>query len=590
MNAPRWNLDSIYPGFNSTEYRNAISLYDEKTEELESYLEDDLLKKDFPLWLKNFLKKLNECGALEESLGAYAASVNSTDTTDAESLSQMAFLDEKALRTSNIQLKYRNILSKHEKELFEIIKTDEELSKYRYVFEEEVFVRNRQMSDELENLAEDLQQYGSTAWSNLQAQIISNLKDETGKTFNEIRNEAYSEDRNVRKMAFKKEIELLKSVEIPLSACMNSIKGATCALNKRRNWKTPLEKALVSSRLSKKTLDSLIKAIEMSLPSWRKYLKAKAKILGLEKMEFCDLFAPLSEGNEKASSEWTYEKASEYIIEKFTSFSDDMGKFAKRAFSENWIDAEVRPGKTGGAFCVDFPYHKVSRVLSNFTGTFSDVITLSHELGHAYHHQCVCSEPYELSGYPMTLAETASNFAETIVRKDAIKNAEGFEKISLLEMHLQDNCQVLVDILCRFYFETEVFEKRQKGLLSAQELCSIMIDCQKKTYGDGLDENALHPYMWGMKCHYYIPDLDFYNFPYAFGALFSQGLYEQYVKEGASFADKYREILKYTGSLSCEDVCKKAGFDIESVDFWLGGIKSFEEDIDEFVKYVESYK
>ena len=258
-----------------------------------------------------------------------------------------------------------------------------------------------------------------------------------------------------------------------------------------------------------------------------------------------------------------------------------MGNFAKHAFDNNWIDAEVRKGKVGGAYCISVPHHKQTRVLSNFTGTFSDITTLAHELGHAYHQYCVQEIDYALTGYPMTLAETASIFCETIIQQDVMTNTEGFDKASIIEMRLQDSCQVLVDILSRFYFEKAVFEKREDGELSAKDFCNIMLEAQERTYGNGLAQK--HEYMWALKGHYYRTGLHFYNFPYAFGMLFSAALYARFQKEGPDFSETYKAILRDTGRLSCEEVCKNAGFDITTREFWDSGIELYKKDL-EFLK------
>ena len=245
----------------------------------------------------------------------------------------------------------------------------------------------------------------------------------------------------------------------------------------------------------------------------------------------------------------------------------------KTAFEKNWIDAEIHPGKVGGAYCQDFYVQKESRVLSNFTGTFSDIITLAHELGHAFHFYCIKEKDFRNALYPMTLAETASTFAETIVKQDILKS------------DLQDACQVLVDILCRFYFERSVFEERKKGELTADDFCRLMKDAQEKSYGNGLN-NERHEYMWAVKSHYYSIDLDFYNFPYAFGQLFSAALYARYKKEGKNFVDVYCELLSDTGSMTCEDLCKKAGFDITKKEFWKTGIDMYVSEIEQFCKVI----
>lgn len=600
VKTPRWNLSSIFKSFDSEDYKKALNDYISNMDKLDVLLKKaesmDFLADDFAKWLSEFIILSNETGALEESLNAFAYATYSTDTTNSLFLNNLSKLEELSLRTSSQSLRFQQLLTRN-KHVFSTLYTGyPQFELYNFVFSELLEDASHKMSSAEEQIAEDLQRTGGAAWGRLHEQVISNLVDSsTGKTFNEIRNLAYSPDRQQRKKAWQTEKTLLKSMEIPIAAALNNLKGATVTLNKRRGWNKAIDKALAASRISSKTLDALIGAIEDSLPMWREYLQLKGKILANSEKDiketgcaFYDLFAPLppSAKEEKKDScssgikleGWTFSQAKEYITQRFSSFSEDMGNFAKKAFEEGWIDAEVRKGKVGGAYCIDFPAHGVSRVLSNFTGTFSDVTTLAHELGHAYHHHCIVGMDYALCHYPMTLAETASIFAETIVMNDAISKATGFDKICLTEMHLQDSCQVLVDILCRFYFEQQVFEERKTGELAAEDFCRIMACAQEKSYGNGLNSER-HEYMWAVKTHYYSPDLDFYNFPYAFGLLFALGLYSNYRTQGKTFADVYKSLLKDTGRLSCEDLCRKAGFDIETKEFWALGIKSFEEEL-----------
>lgn len=604
---PRWNLCSIYNAFDSEDYKKAIESYISGMDELDLLLKnvesENLLPDDFSKWLLEYINLSNKTGALEESLNAFAYATYSTDTTNSVYLNNLSKLEELSLRTSSQNLRFQQLLTRN-KQVFSTLYTGyPQFEQYNFIFSELLEEATHKMSSKEEQLAEDLQRTGGAAWGRLHEQVISNLVDSsTGKTFNEIRNLAYSPDRKLRRSAWQTEKALLKSMEIPIAAALNNLKGATVTLNKRRGWNRALDKALASSRISPKTLTALIGAIEDSLPMWREYLQLKAKILANSEKDitesgcaFYDLFAPLpctkkdESKNQVSSNEikmegWSFEEAKTYIIQRFTSFSEDMGNFAKKAFEEGWIDAEVRKGKVGGAYCIDFPSFGVSRVLSNFTGTFSDVTTLAHELGHAYHHHCIVGMDYALSHYPMTLAETASIFAETIVMNDAISKTNGFDKICLTEMHLQDSCQVLVDILCRFYFERQVFEERKSAELSAEDFCRIMAEAQEKSYGNGLSSER-HEYMWAVKTHYYSPDLDFYNFPYAFGLLFALGLCSNYKTQGKTFADVYKSLLKDTGRLSCEDLCKKAGFDIETKEFWSLGIKSFAEELEVLKAY-----
>ena len=595
---PRWNLDSIFPSIKSAEYQKALSDFESGMENLGSLLEsaDTFIKNasenfDFPVWLKGFLEADDKVSALCGSLNAYAYIIYSVDTTNTDYLNNITRIDNLTLRYRQLDLSFKSVLLANSGRLEDFYKRFPEFEGYRYILNETLEETRHQMSPAEEKLAGELQQTGGDAWDRLHEQLISNLKDtETGKTFNELRNDAYSADAKVRKSSYLKEIALLKQNEIAFAACLNNLKGETLSLNRHRKWQKPLDRSLSSARLSQKTLEALIGAIEESLPLWREYFNLKADFLHKNNLTvsqdkkglaFYDLFAPMAtKSSEKGllSKEWTFDEAKDYIIERYSSFSSQMGDFAKKVFAENWIDAEVRAGKVGGAYDEDFALGHQSRIMTNFTGAFSDIITLAHELGHAYHFSCMKGKPAAFFSYPMTLAETASTFAETIVKQDMISKCSDAEKIQILDLDLQDVSQVLVDILCRFYFERSVFEEREKGELNASDFCRLMKDAQEKSYGKGLNTER-HEYMWAVKSHYYSTGLDFYNFPYAFGQLFAAGLYARYQKEGAAFAKTYAELLSNTGNMSCEDLCKKAGFDITTKDFWKSGIEMYAKEV-----------
>lgn len=635
-NLPDWDLGSIYSDINSEKYKSDLAKLTEGIKTLKA-LNDQAENPDqknhlnIQNWIADFFKADDILGPLANTLAAYSYSIYSVDTTSKsllDNLNQVEFLTDQY----QIQLnRFSHTVSKNRGILSEFYANFPQYRKYEFSINEMLEDDIHTLSPELEGIIAKLQQTGGRAWDRLHEQLISNLKDpETGKLFNELRNDAYSPDARLRKESWQKEIALLKQNEIAFAASLNNLKGETLSLLEERSWNCAIDRALSSSRMKKETLDALIAAIEESLPQWRKYLKAKAEYLknhnatastncDKEKgLAFYDLFAPLdgnttSDGNtntagqtetgcntatpsatnNRAASEesllsknWTFEEARDYIVKEFTSFSPVMGDFAKNAFDKNWIDARVHPGKVGGAYCQDFYVQKESRVLSNFTGAFSDIITLAHELGHAFHFFCIKDKDYRNANYPMTLAETASTFAETIVKQDILKTASKEDRIKILELDLQDTCQVLVDILCRFYFERSVFEERQNGELTSEDFCRLMADAQERSYGDGLSAQR-HEYMWAVKSHYYSVDLDFYNFPYAFGQLFAAGLYSRYKKEGKAFVDIYCNLLSDTGSMSCEDLCFKAGFDITKKDFWKSGIDFYINEIEQFCKEAE---
>ena len=303
--------------------------------------------------------------------------------------------------------------------------------------------------------------------------------------------------------------------------------------------------------------------------------------MGHEKgLPWYDLFAPIGE----TTTTFTVEESKEYLLKHFRSFSKDLADMVEEAYDEEWIDFFPRKGKVGGAFCENMPFVKQSRILTNFTGSLSDVVTLAHELGHAYHGLNIQEHLPLNVDYSMPVAETASTFNEAIIMEAAILETEGREKLALIESQLQDVTQIICDIYSRYLFETAVFDRCKTGFLFADELKEMMLEAQKTAYGDGLDHDYLHPYMWVLKGHYYSENLSFYNFPYAFGGLFARGLYEKYKMEGESFIPKYRALLNATTIMSVEDAAKQAEINLEDPNFWRTSLKTIEALIDQFVK------
>jgi pepF/M3 family oligoendopeptidase len=327
----------------------------------------------------------------------------------------------------------------------------------------------------------------------------------------------------------------------------------------------------------------MLSAARASFPDFRRYLRAKAAVFGAERLPWYDLFAPV--GDASAARAFLWPEAETFVSENFGAYSEKMRAFAERTFRERWIDAEPRPGKRDGAFCMGIRADE-SRILQNYRPSFDGVSTLAHELGHAYHNTCLAGRTYLQRGTPMTLAETASIFCETIIRQAALATASPAEQVVILEGALQGDCQVVVDITSRFLFESYVFEKRQERELSVDELCRAMRDAQRETYGDGLDENLLHPYMWAMKPHYY--GSSFYNFPYMFGLLFGLGLYAEYRRDPERFRARYDDLLSSTGMEDASALASGFGIDIRDEAFWASSLGVIRADIDQLITLLGS--
>ena len=442
----------------------------------------------------------------------------------------------------------------------------------------------------LEPVVLKMQMTGGSSWEQLRDQLDSNLMipfEQDGKVENlplsAIRGLAYSPSADVRRRAYEAELAAYPRIEIPMAACLNGIKGEALTLAGLKHYDSVLDTALDVSRMDRATLDALLSAMYDSLPMFRRYFRLKAKLLGYEGgLKFYDLFAPVGE----CVKQYSLDEARATLVDVMGRFSPKMSAFINHAFEDRWIDVYPREGKQGGAFCAGVHPLRMSYVMANFEGSYSSVSTLAHELGHAYHNACLDDCSVLMSDYPMPLAETASIFNETLLMEKTLATADDRTRITLLEQQIGDAAQVVVDILSRYLFETEVIERRKDHALSPRELCEIMLDAQKQTYGDGLDPDCLHPYMWACKSHYYSTEVHFYNFPYAFGMLFGLGVYARYQEKGDAFVPEYDQLLKATGSGSARDVAASVGNDIADKAFWASSIRTIEAKLDLLEKLV----
>lgn len=428
---------------------------------------------------------------------------------------------------------------------------------------------------------------GAEAFSKLRDRLMGGHTVELdGKTLPlpAVRGLAYDPDPAVRKAAYEAELASYKKVETSMAYCLGCIKGEAITMCELKGYTDNLTQQLTESRMDPETLNALWTAVKEALPDFRRYLKAKAKLLGHKNgLPFYDLFAPVG----KASRQYTIQEAHDLLVDTFNQVNPEMGAFIDHAFNNRWIDLYPREGKEGGAFCAGFHDMGISRVLTNFVGSFSDVSTIAHELGHGWHNHCLERVPVLMADAPMPLAETASIFNETLLSNVVRKNADEDFRFVLLENSLMEATQTVVDIYSRFLFESAVFEARKTHIPTAEELNQMMLDAQEASYGDGLDPEVRHPGMWICKSHYYNVGLHFYNFPYAFGLLFGLGVFRKYQQEGPSFMPKYDALLASCGSGKVADVAASVGIDVRSADYWRGALDVIRGEVDEFVRLCE---
>ena len=591
----KWNLTDIYTGFDSPEFiadyqslAPLVEKMDKQSSQLNSF-EDAV----------TLVRLFEDYSITMDRLASYANYVFTTDTDSEDATKYMYLLETVDAETSRATVRGAAFLAR-QKDLPGLAKAHG-ISEYVYYLTRQAESYSHMMSEDEETLTALLTTTGSSAWEMLQDKLISGLTcqykdpkqngEERTININECRNLAYDPCPDVRKAAYEAELAAYPKIEESSAAALNSIKGEVNLLCRLRKYESPLAETLVASAMSQKTLDAMFAAIDANVGSFRDYMKAKARYLAKTQgkeytkgLPFYEMFAPVGASADKA---YTYSQAKALVSETFAAFSPGMAAVAKEAFDRSWIDVYPREGKVSGAFCGDIYAIKQFRILLNFGGSLSDAITLAHELGHGYHSTLIMQEGIFNTDYPMPLAETGSTFCEFILTNAALASMPDEEKLQLLENSLQDATQVILDIYSRYLFEQAVFKTREDHPISVDEFKGFMLDAQKKAYGDGLDPDYLHPYMWVIKPHYYSGGRSFYNFPYAFGHLLASGLYKIFERNPDTFGEMYDNFLRATGKMSIKDSCALLGVDVEDTAFWNDAIDVIKENIKEFKRLTQ---
>ena len=583
-----WSLKELYTSFNSEEFLEDMECLTEVIDEINKWTE--IIVKDTDcakVKLEGYVERFSVLADLITKIGSFIELSISVNTKDDEALKYSDILEKKLTKIVEAETKLNKWISSIEN-IDEVIKDSILLKDHEFILKEVVEKSKYLLTDREEAIIANMQNTGSNAWGKLKDNLISTHKVEINEDdkikeypLTVVLNMAYDKDEKVRKRAYEAEIASYTKIEEGVAAALNGIKGEVLTICEFRGYKSPLEQTLINSRMDEESLNVMLEAMKESMPKFREYLKIKAEILGHKNgLPFYDMYAPIVESD----MEFDYEKGKKFVVDKFRTFSDNLANFAQKAMNNNWIDVMPKEGKVGGAFCAGIHYLGESRILLNYGNSFSDVVTMAHELGHGFHGECLKDESVLNTEYPMPIAETASTFCETIVKKAAIKEADKITALAILESEISDCNQVIVDIYSRFLFEKSLFEARKESALTVDQIKKLMLDAQREAYGDGLDPEYLHPYMWTWKPHYYYANSNFYNFPYAFGLLFAKGLYAEYLKKGSEFSSEYENLLSITGKHNIADITKEVGIDIHNKEFWKSSLRTIEEDIDKFME------
>ncbi len=595
ISAPRWDMSNVYPSLESKEFKAAVADYKKQVAALEKFFKSKLNKagpKSTPKGLApligEIIDRTNKIQTLSATIVPFIYSYVTTDSRDKLAMKTLSEFERASLPMSKLSTRFKAWLGTIAPKLKQAVGLNKSAQAHAFMLNEAAEQSKYLMSEVEEALAAEMSLSGGNAFEKLQGTVTSQLTVDfelDGKTekmpMPALINLRSHPDENTRRRAYEAENAAWEGVKETLAACLNGVKGEVNTLNKRRGRKDAIHSSIEAARLDRKTLEAMLSAMKDSFPMFRRYYNAKAKKIGKDKLAWWDIFAPLG----KTDKVYSFEQARDFILDNFGKFSPDLRVFAKRAFDNKWIDAEQRDGKRGGAFCMEIQGLKESRILSNFDGSFDQVSTLAHELGHAFHNECAFQAKKTVLQQltPMTLAETASTMCETIVTEAVLATTKDpQEELAVLEAQIQGAGQVVVDIYSRYLFEKEVFERRAASELSADDFNDIMERAQKATYGDGLDERYLQKFMWTWKPHYYSAGLSFYNYPYAFGLLFAAGLYAIYKQRGADFVQDYKNLLASTGEQTAAKLAKRFGIDIRERKFWDDSLAIVGKRIDRF--------
>lgn len=592
-----WDLESVFPGGSeSAEFLAHLNTVEKGVQELEQFVKQwkapGTLEETRSF--DGFIDKLQNVFAKAGQAGSFVSCLTAQNTADKKAIQLTDKVTSHRARLSAVLAQFESLLRATSDQVFAGWIAREELAPIAFSLNETREKAKDKLSPELESLVLDLAIDGYHGWGEHYDTIVSKFSlpfvNENGETINlsagQAHNKLHDPDRSVRNTVFAKWEEKWAELGDYGADTLNRLAGFRLKLYNKRGWDDVLKEPLAYNRMTRQTLDAMWQAITEAKPVFVKYLERKAKLMGVEKLGWADVEAPLTLGTQSVDN-IPYGEAAELIVKEFGGFSPKLADFATHAFNSSWVEAEDRPGKRPGGFCTTLSESKETRIFMTFGGTASNVSTLAHELGHAYHSFLLKDMPLFSRNYAMNVAETASTFAENILSSAQVGRAESREeKLMLLEEKVQRSVAFFMNIHARFLFETRFYEKRKEGLLSAEELSVLMEEAQKEAFCGALA--SYHPHFWLSKLHFYITGVPFYNFPYTFGFLFSNGIYARAKAEGPTFAAKYDALLEDTGRMTVEDLAKKhLNVDLAAPDFWREAVGVSVADVEQFLEMTE---
>lgn len=601
---PAWDIESEYPTLNSSEFKKDEARVQEiiqsikgLTEKIRPALDKVKTEKLSDSETKLLVDGLQEIFVLDQestilrwNLSTYVNCILSNDAKDTAGKAKDSQLTDLHSAYGQTIKPTSLFLSQCENEIYEKVIAHPKLTGSKFSWDQQRLLKHTLLSEKEETLLTAMGPTGFQAWSELYDTIAGSMKvkieldgkiEEVGLA--QATSMTKGPDSKARKAAWQGIQHAWRNQEESSAAILNSLAGWRLELNKKRSHTKPvdfMDMPLFQSRIQKETLDAMLTAVQNNAPDIQKAALLMAKMHGKAKLDPWDLLAPAPIATQ--SKNLSFAEGIKQIRDAFNKVSPEFGNFIDMMNEKKWIEGRVLPNKRNGAYCTGFAKSNTPRVFMTYMGSNQDVSTLAHELGHAFHSWSLRDLPLDQQDYPMTLAETASIFAETVLADELIQNAKTKEeKMDFAWANVEGAVSLLLNIPARYEFESKFYEARKEKTQTPDELRTLTNNAWKKWYGDTLTEND--QMFWATKLHFSIAGVSFYNFPYTFGYLFALSIYARRKELGDKFMGKYVEILRDTGRMTAEDLIQKhLGEDIRKPQFWQKSIDVVKSKIKDF--------
>ena len=581
-----WNLSNIYESFECKKFKKDFQALEGEVHAIESWMEVNLKTTDAAKdKIEYFIKFKNEASDLYYKIGTYSylnLTADTKNTLASENFNKILNIEQKIQLAEN---KFKSWLFKIN-DVHGIISNDKFLKDYEFYIDN-LLDGSKHMPSESESiLFSKMKDVSSNAWESLYRQVLSSAKayievnDKKEKLpLQVIQGILNSDNKELRKKAYKAEIQACDNLSSTVTLIYNSIKGEQIIEAELKGYKSVLQMAMKSYNLSEVTLHTMFRTIEKYVSVIQKGVQCKAKLLeNKDSIPFYDLYAPLG----KQEKTYTFQEIKSIILNNLKDYGGKMYTVAEKIFSENWIDEEPRENKRTGGFTSNIHSIKESRILFNFTGSPDNILQLAHEIGHAYHNDCLNNESCINSICSLAVMESAAIFSENFLQNRILEISSKEEKLKILNEFFIRDMRLILDIYAYFIFETKVFEIRKVRTISQDELCNLLKNAFYKAYGTSIEKETINQYMWMLLPQLFYPNRPYYMVSYAFGLLFTKGLYSVYLKDKKKFISDFEHFLTISGKYSVEDAAKKLNIDLTKEDFWIDSLKIVEKEIEDF--------